>query len=122
VFDENAADWSDAKEQTITPTADGREDPGDDPPRRRRGACSFTPIRRTPASAFVRLQTPRPIRPWGNSERARSACVVLRVGDGSASAPDAPSALYEVEVAKEMLFRAEDLIERKSASPRRSTS
>jgi hypothetical protein len=108
VFDEHAADWADARDVELTPK--------DETVRIERTVAAGGPwlmLIYPPGGeatlALLKASTPRPLWPWGNGNVAEGD-VVLRWEPSRARA----EVTYEVQVAKEMLFRAEDLIEKQN--------
>ncbi len=100
VFDEKAGDWSHAVEQQVTPAAGVVRQKVALPPNS--PWCMF--IYAPPAQisrAFSAATVPQPLSPWGNVNVA-TAEVTLKWR------PSAQAAKYEIQVAKEMLFRTED--------------
>jgi hypothetical protein len=104
-FDASAADWADAREEKLAPKDGQLRIQAELPPVSPWLRMIYPPDGAV-VQAFTPLATPRLKSPWGNQNVAEPE-VTLRWG------PAQPSARYEVQLASEMLFRSQDMVETK---------
>jgi len=101
VFDEKASTWSDAKEQTLTPQAGMIRYQVTVPPRAPWAVFIYPPTGKA-HQTFGGPTTPQPLGPWGNQNVPGEAVLRWR--------KVAPTMTYQVQVAREALFRREDIV------------
>jgi hypothetical protein len=102
VFDESAADWADAKELNLTP-AGGEIRHKATIPAGAPYAMFIYPPSEQATSAIARTTIPQPLSPWGN-QNVKQGTLALKWR------PSVAATTYEVQIAKELLFRAEDVL------------
>jgi len=101
VFDDKALAWQDAREVTLTPVNGGIRYKVTVPAKSPWVVFIYPPAART-FDALGGPPTPQPLGPWSNANVA--ADVQLRWK------PATPTANYQVQVGREMLFRAADIV------------
>jgi hypothetical protein len=108
VFDEKAADWADAKEFAAEPKNGLLRIQAALPP----GApwCVFLyPPAGQVGRCFTPLAIPQPLAPWSNAKIVQSNPTLKWRPSAGADGTTKPAS-YEVQLAREMLFRPEDVI------------
>jgi hypothetical protein len=100
VLDEKAADWADAKEVKLGPPQQGRHKvtiPAGAP-----WAMFLYPPPERATTALSPASTPQPLSPWANQD-VKQGTLVLKWRKASATS-------YEVQIARELMFRESDVI------------
>ncbi|MCC7191241.1 MAG: discoidin domain-containing protein [Phycisphaeraceae bacterium] len=109
VFDEKAADWADAREikwDAGTSVLQVKAKlPAGSP-----YAMFIYPPAGEAGTAFTRLATPHPASPWGNQNVTSQAVELKWSNSNETAGVKDGSVRYEIQLAREMLFRSQDMV------------